>query len=708
MPRSPRTCLLLLLGASPPALGAPATEWHEYLGGPERNHYSPLAQIDPGNVGRLRVAWEYHTGEPGEVQCNPLVVDAVLYGVTAVGGIFALDAATGRERWRHAGDELKPGGDWKENHRILRGRTYWAGGADKRILFASGPWLRALDAATGRPVADFGAEGRVSLKQGLGEQARDKWVVSTTPGALYGDLLIMPLRLTEGADAAPGYLQAFNVRTGALVWTFHTIPLPGEFGHDTWSPDAHKNTAVGGANCWAGMAIDRERGIVFVPTGSAAPDFWGGARKGPNLFANCLLALDAFTGRRLWHYQFVHHDLWDRDLPAPPNLVTVRRGGRTVDAVAQVTKSGHVFVFDRVTGEPLFPIEEVPVPRSDLPGEASWPTQPLPVKPAPFARQTLTESDLSPYTENRDAMLARFSAARTGTFQPFGKHDTLLFPGFDGGAEWGGAAVDPDGVLYVNANEMAWMARLKESLRPEELARLSPGGRVYAVHCATCHGSERAANPAAGLPSLVDLGARRPRDEVARLVAAGKGMMPGFSLLSQAERELLVDFLFGTEKEGTGGESAAPVTGPEPPKPAYVLDRGYLKFLDERGYPAIRPPWGSLTAIDLNTGEHRWRITLGNFAELAPDGTPPTGTENYGGPVVTAGGLLFIAATKDSMFRAFDRATGRLLWKTELPAPGFATPCTYEVDGRQFVAVAACGTKLGTKEGDSYVAFALP
>jgi quinoprotein glucose dehydrogenase len=693
------------------------TEWSEYLGGPERNHFSTLTQITPANVAQLRVAWEYHTGDFGEVQCNPLVVAGVLYGVSAAGDVFALEAATGRELWRFSDRMETPAGRaGQPTFRILRGLTYWADGADQRILFTSGPWLCALDATTGRRVTAFGDGGKTSLKQSLGESAAEKYVISTTPGALWGDLLIMPLRVSEVADAAPGYVQAFNVRTGALAWTFRTIPQPGEFGYETWPKEAWRNVDVGGANSWPGMAVDRVRGIVFVPTGSASPDFWGGSRVGANLFANCLLALDAKTGKRLWHFQFVHHDLWDRDLPSPPNLVTIMRDGRKVDAVAQVTKSGYVFVFDRMTGTPLFPVEEIAVPKSGLPGEVSSPTQPLPAKPAPFSRQTLTEGDISRFAENREALLAKFRAARMGTFEPFGLQDTVFLPGFDGGAEWGGAAVDPAGVLYVNANEMAWIARLRETPTTDALAALSGGQRAYATYCVACHGVDRRGNPAGNVPPMVDVATRRTRLEVAQSITSGKGMMPGFPALPAAEKEALVDFLFGTEKSEGGAAptvaSAAPAGSPLAPAPVagrapYRLD-GYVRFVDSKGYPAINPPWGTLTAIDLNTGEHRWQIPLGEFKELMARDITQTGAENYGGPVVTAGGVLFIAATKDGMFRAFDPKNGKALWETELPAPGFATPSTYAVGGKQFVVVAAGGTKLGTKKGDSYIAYALP
>ena len=691
--------LLALELASCQKAGA-GRDWPEYSGGPERTHYSNLSQIDAGNVGRLQKAWEYHTGDAGEMQCNPIVVHGVLYGLTATNGVFALDAATGSERWR-----FTPPGP-KTNY-ILRGLTYWTDGNDRRILFSWDSWLCALDAGTGRPIASFGEGGKTSLKAGLGPMAETKWVVSTTPGTLFEDLIVMPTRVTETADAAPGFIQAFNVRTGKLAWVFHTIPSPGRPGYETWSKDAYENITVGSANCWTGMSVDRRRGMLYVPTGSASPDFWGGDRIGNDLFADCLLALDARTGRLIWHFQMIHHDLWDRDNPAPPALVTVLHNGKKVDAVAQVTKSGFLFLFDRVTGEPLFPIREVPVPPSELPGEQTSPTQPVPQWPAPYARQTLTEADISPYAENRAELLARFRQARKGRFQPFGKYDTILFPGFDGGSEWGGPAVDPEGVLYANTNELAWIARLKDTPKDEAMAKLTPGGRIYTLYCIACHGADKKGNLASSFPSLVDIGKRHSRDEVLQQIVKGKDRMPGFPMLKDAERRALIDNLFGTEPAGVFAAPEAPETGPTPGYQPYSLD-GYVKFMDSNGYPAISPPWGALTAIDLNTGNQLWQIRLGEFKELTAKGIPPTGTENYGGPVVTAGGVLFIAATKDGMFRAFDKRTGALLWQTELPAGGFATPSTYTAAGKQFVVIACGGTKLFTKKGDSYVAFALP
>ena len=673
-------------------------EWRSYLGDDARSHYSALDQINTQNVAQLKVAWQYHSGDSGQVQCNPLVIDGVLFGATASARTFALDAATGKEIWRFEVGE-------KAWYTTSRGVAYWADGNDKRILTTVGPWLYALDATTGKPIADFGIAGRTSLKAGLGDGAEEKFVISNTPGTIYKNLIIMPLRLSEGSDAAPGYIQAFDVRTGKIAWVFKTIPAPGEVGYETWQKDNHKNTDVGGANNWAGMALDAARGLVFVPTGSAAYDFYGGNRKGDNLFANCLVALDANTGTRRWHYQFVHHDVWDRDLPAAPNLVTLTVDGQKIDAVAQITKQGHIFVFDRQTGKPVFPIEEKPYPQSDIAGEQTAPTQPLPTKPAPFARQLLTEADLNPDAENFPELVARFRKLRSGgQFVPPSRQGSVVFPGFDGGAEWGGAAWDQEnGVMYVNANEMPWILTMIDKPKNESLKNLTAGGKLYALNCANCHGRAREGNAASGFPSLVDIKKRRGNLYISLLVKNGKGMMPGFGHLTGEERKSIVNFL-------TDQEEQKEITSTEPtdkyPDVPYSTT-GYNKFTDINGYAAVRPPWGTLNAVNLNTGEYLWKRELGEFKELTAKGIPPTGTENYGGPIVTAGGLLFIAATKDEMFRAFDKKTGKILWQTQLPAGGYATPATYQANGRQYVVVAAGGGKMGTKKGDSYVAFAL-
>lgn len=706
------------------SLHAVDSDWGSYLGDPASSHYSTLQQITPGNVHRLKPAWTYKAGgaspqNRSQIQCNPLILGGVLYGTTPDQQAFALEAATGKELWRF--DPVSVPGRTKGG--VNRGLMFWSDPdhpSDRRILYANDHFLHALDAATGKPVASFGQNGSIDLKQDIGRDIGGLALNVTTPGVVYRNLVILGMRLGEGpAPAAPGPIRAFDVRTGKLVWRFNTIPQPGEFGYETWPPNAYQY--VGGANVWTGFALDEKRGIVFCPTGSAAFDFWGGNRLGQNLFANCLIALEAGTGKRIWHQQLVHHDLWDRDLPAPPNLLTVEQQGRRIDAVAQVTKSGHVFVFDRETGKPLFPIDEVPVPASDMPGESAWPTQPIPSKPAPISRQLLTYQELTRRTpEAHRQVLERFSRIRPhAPFTPPSREGTVIFPGFDGGGEWGGAAVDPDGILYVNANEMAWILTMVEPKKKGAEAT-SGGEAIYMQICAACHGLDRQGNKAQNVPPVVGLEPRLKKTDVLALLKTGKGVMPSFAFLSENQQTQVADYLFGI---ASASSKPASVGAPAQPNDAARKEElgggdalgsipythnGYVRWLDPDGYPAIKPPWGTLNAINLNTGEYLWKTTLGEYPELTAQGIPPTGTENYGGPVVTAGGVLFIAASRDEFFRAFDRKTGRELWKFQLPAGGYATPATYSVNGRQYVVIACGGGKLGTKSGDVYQAFALP
>ena len=668
-------------------------DWAVY-GTAESTHYSSLSQINRKNVKNLKVAWTYDTGESGGLQTSPIIVSDVLYGLTPSQKVFALSAATGKLLWQFDSGI--------KGTQPNRGLAYWTDAKDARILVGVLNFVYALDAATGKPIATFGTNGRIDLRDDLGRDPAEQSIYMTSPAVIYRDLMIVGGRESETLPASPGDVRAYDVRTGKLHWSFHTIPHPGEFGYETWPKDAW-NTS-GAANNWAGMTVDGERGIVYVPTGSAAFDFYGADRIGDDLFANSLLALNANTGKRIWHFQAVRHDLWDRDFPAPPVLVRVEHDGKRIDAVAQTTKQGFVFLFDRTTGNPLFPIECRDYPPSDVPGEVAAAQQCLPTKPAPYSRQTLTENLLSQRTpEVHQWALGQFRAFRNqGQFVPFsvGK-DTVVFPGFDGGAEWGGAAADPDtGILYVNANDVAWTGALAENT-PEDNPK-----SLYLSQCAVCHGENMAGSPPS-IPSLVGIGGRMSPPDVAATIKNGKGRMPGFPNLLDDQLTMLRAYLMNG---GTLGNDPKEVASSEPaPKPMKYHFIGYKKFLDPEGYPAVAPPWGTLSAINLNTGEYVWQIPLGEYPELAAQGLRNTGTENYGGPVVTAGGLVFIGATNfDKKFRAFDKTTGTLLWETTLPFAGNATPATYEVKGRQFVVIAAGGGKdLKSKSGGVYVAFAL-
>jgi len=681
------------LGAAGVLLGlayGAGRDWPVYLGSVDGLHYSPLTQINRKNVKNLQVAWTYDTGDEfpdSEMQCNPLIVDGVLYATSPRLRVFALDAATGKLRWSF---EPLPRASRPGKIRS-RGLMYWSDGkGDRRIYVAARQWLYALNADTGKPVPSFGSEGRIDLREGLGRDPNTISVSASTPGVIYKDLLILGSIVSEDLPAAPGDIRAFDVRTGKLRWTFHTIPRPGEYGYETWPKDAWKY--VGGANNWAGMALDEKRGLVFVPTGSAAFDFYGADRKGDNLFANCLLALKAETGERVWHFQAVRHDVWDRDFPSPPVLVTLRRNGRPVDAVVQISKAGWIYVFERETGKPLFPIEYRKVPPSDVDGEELAPTQPFPLKPAPFARQEFTEDIVTRRTpEAREAVLRRLRQLRNGgQFTPPSLRGTIIFPGLDGGGEWGGPAFDPTTrILYVNSNEMVWVLRLVER----------SSGDLYGRLCASCHGSDLKGNPPE-FPSLLNL--KSTEAEIVKVILEGAGRMPAFSsMIGESAARNLARYI------KSNGKMPAPRSGVQGPMLKYRLE-GYGKFLDPDGYPAVEPPWGTLNAINLETGEYVWRIPFGEFPELVAKGIRNTGSENYGGPVVTAGGLLFIGATNhDRKFRAYDKDTGELLWETTLPAAGNATPATYEVNGRQYVVIAAGGGKWGNPSGGSYVAFAL-
>jgi glucose dehydrogenase len=777
----------------PPASAHPSTatsktvitDWSSFGGQPSNDHYSELSQINRNNVSKLKVAWTYETGEDGGMETNPLIVGRVIYSYTPSQKVIALDAVTGKLLWKFdsgiAGDQP------------VRGLSYWTDGTTARLLAGIMNYLYALDPKTGKPIASFGENGRVDLRKGLRGDYKLASIALTSPGVIYKDLIIVGGRMPETLPAEPGDIRAYDVHTGATRWTFHTIPHPGEYGYETWPKDGWQHS--GAANNWAGMALDAERGIVYIPTGSAAFDFYGGDRPGNDLFADTLLALDAATGKRIWHFQGVHHDIWDRDFPSAPSLVTVRRDGKSVDAVAQTTKQGFLYLFDRATGTPLFPIEERKYPASNLQGETASPTQPHPLRPEPYARQILTEDMLTNRTpEAHEWAVKQFRTFRSeGQFIPFGlDRQTVVFPGFDGGAEWGGPAVDiKTGVIYINANEMAWTGGLQDIN-----AIKNPGEATYRSQCSICHGADRTGSPP-GFPSLAGIEKRLSDSQIESIVHRGKGRMPTFPNLSDSQLSELLAYLKNpgaTKNESSTGKKemaslVADSAGPDsfggavyekqcaichgekeegiPPSFPMVLGvgqrlsreqlvqvihdgrgrmpgfpklqpdalnallrflgapdlnapvhqqapeysfTGYRRFLDPDHYPAIAPPWGTLNAIDLNTGEYLWKIPLGEYPDLAARGVKNTGSENYGGPIVTAGGIVFIGATLyDSKFHAFDAHTGRLLWEAKLPYPGRATPATYMVDGKQYVVIATGGVPYQAAPGKGvYIAFALP
>ena len=602
--------------------------WSVYKADEQSSNYSPLNQITTDNVRQLQSAWTfamhdmYDSTKPGKSECNPIIVDGIMYASSANQWAYAIDAATGKEVW-----SFNPL-DGKETGEVNRGLTYWEKGDDKRILMSANNFLFALNAKTGIPISTFGNGGKVDLKTGLRDTGKDFFVSLTTPGIVYKDLLIVGCRVPDTYGAQPGFIRAYNCTTGKLVWTFHTVPYPGEAGYETWSPNAYK--VVGGVNNWAGMSIDSKRGMVFIALGSPSYDFYASDRKGANLYGNCVLALNAATGKHIWHFQTVHHDLWDYDLPAPPALVTINNNGKKIDAVAQITKQGFVFVFNRETGESLFPIEEREVPASNLPDENASPTQPFPLKPQPFARQLITEADLTNYSPaDHDSLIKKFRSMRyTGLYSPPDLKGTIQFPGTRGGGEWGGAAFDSaTNLLYIKSNDAP------------DLITIVRGTK----HAATEH----------------------------------------VTVTSQLET---VDRLASPDQ--------------------FVNSTGYKTWKDPSGNPAITPPWGTLSALNLATGEYAWQIPLGNDSARQQQGSAETGLEGKAGPVVTAGGLIFISGTEDRKLRALDKVTGKLLWQTTLPAANNATACTYIANGKQFVALSVGGTR--ENPSGFIMAFALP
>ncbi len=690
--------------------------WLKATGNSEGNKYSSLTEIDTNNVTQLKIAWEFHTHDDdtaahSQIQCNPIIVDGIMYCTSPMLKVFAIDAATGTQKWVYSPyDTITENKAGHFNLNNNRGVTYWTDGKDdKRIFYAAGPYLICLDANTGKIKNDFGDSGKIDLHEGLEmEDVKDLFVTETSPPSVYKNLIIAGTRVSEGMDAAPGDIRAFDAQTGKIVWQFHTIPHPGEAGYETWEdPNAYKYT--GGINNWMGMTIDQQRGIAYIPLGSASMDFYGGKRKGSNLYADCMLAVDAATGKEKWHFQYLHHDTWDYDPSSAPVLLTVNHDGKKIDAVAQTTKTGFVFLFDRDNGKPLFPVVETPMDTvTDLIGEKIWPTQPIPQKPLPQVRQALTQQDVNPYLSKPeyDSVVKLLGTVHTGhMFTPQSKAGTIIFPGFDGGAEYGGPAVDPEtGILYSNCNQMAWILQMFD-INPAEHAMTfkDAGPKLYQQNCMSCHGQNRQGG--GNYPSIVDINKKLNKDQFISFINAGRRMMPSFQHLPEMDKEAIAYYVLNLTSEANN-KYESKLTAIDSFRILPYEISGYNKFYTKSGAPGLSPPWGVLNAIDMNTGDYVWKNVFGE--NQFPGAPANTGCENYGGPVVTKGGLLFIGATKDGMFRAYNKRTGKLLWQTKLPAAAFATPATYEANGKQYVVIACGGGKLGTASGDSYVAFALP
>ena len=674
-------------------------QWPVAGGDPGRAQFAGITSITPENVAGMERVWEYRTGDAhkgSQIQCNPIIIDKVLYGTTAAIKLFALDASTGMEMWVFDPSGSLSDGDYSPGMNSNRGVTYWSDGDNARVLYVVGPYLFSVDAATGLPDTGFGDGGIVDLHDGLDRDVADLFITATSPGVIYGDLLILGSRVSEGKEAAPGHIRAFNVRDGSQAWIFHTIPHPGETGYETWE-DSSAYQRVGGANAWSGFSLDTKRGVVFAGTGSASFDFYGGDRKGANLFANSVLAIEARTGKYKWHFQTIHHDVWDRDLPVPPVLGTIDVDGKSRDVVIQATKTGFLFVLDRDTGEPVFPVEEVEVPvESELIGEKLWPTQPKPVTMPPLMKLTFEESDLNDIAgaESFEDTHSRFMAYKHGAmFTPPSETGTIFYPGLDGGAEWGGSSFDESrGILYINVNQIPWVMTNVKLTNSDEIS----GRIIYERRCMACHGKDL--QGAGNYPAIDDAGSRLSTSDIHTLLKTGRRMMPSFTDLDEEQTAAIIEYVLEYNPDIVTDEVNEEFAG-------YSVS-GYTKFQTPEGLPANKPPWGLLNAVDVPNQRILWQLPLGEYPGLDSLGVV-TGTENYGGPVATAGGVVFIAATMDSKIRAFDAQTGSILWEDVLPVPGYATPAVYEIDGRPFLVIACGGGKLGSSSGDYYVAYSL-
>ncbi len=719
---------LISLCAVAAAQRQPYTTWQEYEGGPEGADYSALAQINLSNVSQLQVAWRYDTGDSNAYEVNPLVAGNTMYLLAKNSSIVALDASTGKELWTYR-DPKAPA------RTAMRGLSYWESkdGAEQRLLFPIGYNLEEIDARTGALVASFGEKGMVDLRVGLGRDPNSiRHIASGSPGVIFENLIIEGSSTGEDYGSPPGDVRAYDVRSGALVWTFHMVPHPGEVGYHTWPKNAWKY--AGGADAWGGLAVDPKRGVVYIPTAAPKNEFYGGDRLGDNLFSDCLVALDARTGKLIWYYQFVHHDIWDFDGSATPQLVTVTHDGKKVDAVAQAGKTGFLYVFDRATGKPLWPIEERSVPPSHVPGEVAAATQPFPTAPPPFARQSFTADDVDPYVlsaADQTAWKRRINkAVNLGLFTPPAETETVEMPGNRGGANVGMSAADPArGMVYVLSADLPGILKM-ERQRPPSLFAIprnlppAPTGRaVYQEFCQRCHGPDRQGSPPA-IPSLVNAPAELGPKAIASIVGNGMGNMPAFSDLTGTLLDDLIEYLRHPD------QAPAPIvmernvySANASPYPAGVEAPITNFYYTPYGLvpEAIKPPWSTITAYDLNKGTIQWQVPFGK-APQAPDAPDSSIMEPRNGMVVTGGGLIFAATLDEGKLRSYDTSTGQVLWSTDLPAASEGTPAVYEEQGREFVVLPVCTVKGVNLPRDrsavpqpetqptkrSYIAFALP
>lgn len=676
-------------------------DWAFYGGSNERTQYVKSDLINKENISRLDKVWEYKTNDHSansEIQTNSLIIDKKFFGVSPKLKLFSLNAETGIENWIFDPfSESNKFFDSDINIHVCRGITYYKNLLNNSFIFYGvGSKLFKINTVSGKPDKEFGNNGFIDLHTGLGENSSSLYVSMTSPGVIYNNLIIVGSRVSEGNPAAKGNIRAFNANTGDLVWVFKTIPEPEEEGYDSYEdPDAYLR--LGGANAWSGLTIDSKNGILFAPTGSVSYDFYGGDRKGDNLFANSILAINAESGERLWHYQTVHHDVWDRDLPAPPVIFNYKLNDSIIPALAQVTKSGYTFLLNRITGKPIYDIVERTVPSNTyLTGEKLSKTQPTPTFPKPFSRQYLSSSDINPFVseKEKDSLTNVYlSIIKDDIFSPPSEKGTLIFPGFDGGAEWGGPALDPiKNVMYVNSNEMPWILTMRKISEND-----SKPVSLYNKQCLMCHGVDFKGS--GENPSIIGMNKKYNYDELRSVIYNGKGFMPGYSFLDDSSLQVLTNYILELKD---GDKTNLSLMGDE----VFYTSTGYNKFLTSNGYPAIKPPWGSLNAINLNTGDIDWSIPLGQ-TEIGKLNNVTTGTENYGGPLLTESGIIFIAATSDKKIRAFDSENGRLIWERDLPYAGFATPSYYVIDGIPYLSIASGGGKLGTKSGDRYVVFSL-